>query len=100
MRRLAKMAIYVLLLLIAVTSYASIDVKQFDTVRKPATFHDSLSYTIGFMTGYRLWKDTMPIDRDIYLRGIVDGLDSIGRAKLRMLTQAEMDKNFFKKSPR
>jgi FKBP-type peptidyl-prolyl cis-trans isomerase len=96
MRRLAKMAIYILLLVIAVTSYASIDVKQFDTVRKPATFHDSLSYTIGFMTGYRLWKDTMPIDRDIYLRGIVDGLDSTGRAKLRMLTQAEMDKNFFK----
>jgi FKBP-type peptidyl-prolyl cis-trans isomerase len=96
MKRLATTAIYILLMVMAVNSYAGLDVKQLDAVKKPVTFEDSLSYTIGFMTGYRVWKDALPIDKDIYLRGIVDGLDSTGRAKLRMLTQAEMDKTFFK----
>lgn len=96
MKRLATTAIYVLLMVMAVTSYAGIDVKQLESVKKPVTFEDSLSYTFGYVTAYRLWKDSVPINKDLYIRGIVDGLDSIGRAKYRMLTQDQMDKTFFK----
>ncbi len=96
MKRLATTAIYILLMVLAVTSNASIDVKQFDAVKKPVNFADSLGYTIGYMTGYRIWKDSLPINKDLYLRGLVDGLDSTGRAKLRLLVQDDMDKTFYK----
>ncbi|MEI6090063.1 MAG: FKBP-type peptidyl-prolyl cis-trans isomerase N-terminal domain-containing protein [bacterium] len=96
MKRLATTAIYVLLMVMAVTSNAQLNLKQFDEVKKPAVFADSLGYTMGFMTGYRIWKDTLNINKDLYLRGLVDGLDSIGRAKMRLMTQKEMDKTFFK----
>lgn len=96
MKRLATTAIYVLLMVMAVTGYAGIDTKQFDAMKKPATFGDSLGYSMGYMTAYRLWKDTVPVNKELFIRGIIDGLDSIGRAKYRLLTQKEMDKTFFK----
>ena len=96
MKRLATTAIYVILMVLAVTSNAGIDVKSLDAVKKPVSFEDSLGYTIGYMTGYRIWRDALPINKDLYLRGIVDGLDSTGRATLRMLTQDDMDRTFYK----
>lgn len=96
MKRFAKTAIYVILIALAVSSYAGIDIKQFDSVKKPVVFADTLGYTMGFMTGYRIWKDSLPINKELYLRGIVDGLDSAGRASLRLINQEGMDKTFAK----
>jgi len=70
-------------------------IKIADNVSKPTNWVDSISYTIGYKTGYMLWRDSIEINKALYIRGLLDGLDSAERAEMRLYNQQTMDSLFF-----
>lgn len=64
---------------------------KINDLSSPKNFIDSISYSFGYTSAHNFYRDSIEVDQEYFIRGFVDGLDSLGREEYRLVTQEEIN---------